>query len=102
VPALGPWGAIGLPMALVVATAIVALWVLVFTTLFTVGLDYLSTVNGTVSGFATSNGTALYLINLFFPVSFLMSAAWTRMVAPFAVTKLVIMTASAQRFMLGK
>jgi len=102
VPAIGPWGAAGLPVAVAVATAVVGLWVLVFAALFSNGFEYLSTVNGTVSGFATSNSTALYLINLFFPVAFMLSAAWTRIIAPFAVTKVIIMTASAQRFLLGK
>jgi len=102
VPAIGPWGSVGLAMAVVVAVAVVGAWVLVFTAIFTYGLEYLSTVNGTVSGFSTSNAGALYLINLFFPVAFIISAAWTRMVAPFSVAKIVVMTASAQRFLLGK
>lgn len=102
VPAIGPWGSLGVPIAVAVAIAVVTLWVAVFTVLFSEGLDYLSGVSATVSSFSTSNQTALYLINLFFPVSFLLSAAWTRMIAPVAVTKVIIMTASAQRFLLGK
>jgi len=102
VPAVGPWGSVGLAIAVVVSVAVVGLWVLVFTAIFTYGLDYLSTVNDTVSGFSTSNAGALYLINLFFPIAFIISAAWTRMVAPFSVAKIVVMTASAQRFLLGK
>jgi len=102
VPAIGPWGSVGLSIAVIVSLAVVGLWVLVFSAIFTYGLDYLSTVSDSVSGFSTSNAGALYLINLFFPITFMMSAAWTRMVAPFAVTKVIIMTASAQRFLLGK
>lgn len=102
VPAVGPWGSVGLGISLLVAIAVVTLWAVVFTGLFTYGLNHLSTVSDTVAGFTTSNATALYLINLFFPISFLLTAAWTRLVAPFAVTKIIILTASAQRFLLGK
>jgi len=102
VPAVGPWGSVGLVIAVLVSIGVVGLWVLVFTAIFTYGLNYLSTVNDTVAGFSTANAGALYLINLFFPITFIMSAAWTRMVAPFSVAKIVIITASAQRFMLGK
>jgi len=102
VPAIGPWGAIGLPLAIVVAAAIVALWVAVFALLFSNGLDYIGTIGATAGGVILGDGGALYLLNHFFPIAFILSACWTRLIAPFAVTKLIIITASAQRFLLGK
>jgi len=102
VPAIGPWGTVGLAVVIVVATAIVTAWVGVFALLFSYGLDNLIGVNGYAASFSTSNAGALYLINLFLPVGFLMSCAWTRIIAPFVVTKAIIATASLQRFLIGK
>lgn len=102
VPAVGPFGSIGLGIAGLVAVAVVTLWLAVFALLFEKGLNYVGTIAATANGVTTGNATALYLINYFFPVAFIMSALWTRIIAPFAVTKLVIITTSAQRFLLGK
>lgn len=101
-PAIGPWGSGGLIIVAIVAAAIVTAWVAVFALVFSAGLDAIVGMAGFGSGFATTNNGALYLINLFFPVAFIMSCAWTRIIAPLVVTKAIIATASMQRFLLGK
>jgi len=101
-PAFGPWGSLGAIIAAAVPIIIVTAWVALFTAMFSYGISELNNVNSTVAAWTLANGTALYLINYFFPVSFILSAAWTRIIAPFAATKLIIVTSSMQRFLLGK
>lgn len=102
VPAVGPWGSVGIGIAALVPVIIVTMWVVVFTLVFSYMLAPLLDLQGQVGSLSMGNATALYLINYFLPVSFALSAAWTRIVAPLAVTKLVIVSASAQRFLFGK
>lgn len=94
--------AAGPVVGLACAAVIVALWVTVFALLFTLVLDHLLAVRGNADGWTTGNAGADYLINYFFPLSFLMASAWTRIVAPIAVTKLVVVTNSIQRFLIAK
>jgi len=102
VPAVGPWGSVGVGIAALVPVIIVTMWVVVFALVFSYMLSPLLDLSGKVGSLSMGNATALYLINYFLPVSFALSAAWTRIVAPLAVTKLVIVSASAQRFLFGK
>lgn len=102
VPAVGPWGSVGLGIAIITPTIIVGLWVVIFATLFTIGLNQLGVLPDAATAFNSGNTTALYLINLFFPISLLMTCAWTRIYTPILITKLVIASHSVQRFLLGK
>lgn len=84
------------------ATIIVTLWVAVFTLLFSFAMTHLVAIRGNVDGWTTGNHVADYLLLYFFPVPFMMACGWTRIIAPMAVTKLVVLTNSIQRFLMAK
>jgi hypothetical protein len=98
---LGTGGNIGGPILMaIVATALVAAWIGVFTWFF-------SSIGGRFSGLASNftgpgNAIALYLITNYIPVSFLLSLAWTRVLLTFGMAKLVMLSAAISRFMPGR
>lgn len=102
VPALGPWGAVGAVLAVIVAGAIIVLWIVVFTKIFGYITEHVSALVSSTGGVTLGNAGALYLLNYFFPLSFMLSAAWTRIIAPFGMAKVIMVTSSAQRFLMGK
>lgn len=102
VPSVGPFGSVGLIMGAAVAVAVIVLWVAVFTYFFSFVTSLFGEIAGAVAGFNVGDSGAAYLINYFFPVAFIMACAWTRLIAPIAVTKLVILTSAAQKLLLGK
>jgi len=93
--------AAGPAVGLAVAAIIVTIWVAVFALLFTYITTHLVAAYGNVNGWTTGNAVADYLLVYFFPINFMLSCAWTRIVAPFAVTKLVVATNAIQRFLIA-
>lgn len=102
IPAVGPWGSAGVAISFISAAAIVTLWIVVFTAIFGYAAAQFTEIASSAAGVSLSNNGTLYLINYFIPVSLLLSCAWTRIIAPFAVAKVVVAAASASRFIMAK
>lgn len=84
-----------------VAGIVVVLWVVVFALMFSYAMDTWLGLQD-AGEWGLGNAAATYLLNYFLPVGFMLSCAWTRIIAPIGVTKLVVITNSIQRFLLGK
>jgi len=109
---LGTGGNIaGVVAALVISAAFIAIWVLTFDSIFSLILGTGDTIQSLMSGMdakatlatgAISNPITRYLLDSVFPLSLLLSYAWTRIVAQFTIAKLIIVSSSISRFLFGK
>jgi hypothetical protein len=90
----------GLIVAIAVPVIFIGLWVAVFTGLFAL---FTSTMTGlATASFSPPSATALAMLTAVFPVNLALSLAWTRIGLQFTATKLVVIAASASRYLFGK
>lgn len=91
----------GLIVAGLVAVAFVTVWLLVWGWVINAIVGQITSV-ATVGGLENPNATATYLITSVFPVSLLLTLAWTRITLPLGAAKVIGIAASASRFLIGK
>lgn len=91
---------VGLVVAIAVPVIFIGLWVLVFTGLFSLATGFLSQLVS--SSLSLPDGNAMQILTAVFPVDLMLSLAWTRVVLHFAMAKLVIVSASASRYLFGR
>lgn len=93
----------GLPVAALVSVAFIIVWVGLFTGLFSVLTSSLGLVPAASSALSMNgNQVALYLLGSSFPVDLGLSLLFTRITLYFTAGKLVVVAASASRFLVGK
>jgi hypothetical protein len=102
----------GLTTALVVPIVYIGLWIGLFTLIF----GYIFSLqegphwttnpwtgmSGLVIGGKAVGSTTMYLLNLFFPLAYLMSLAWTRLTLTLTIAKMVVIVNATSRFLFGK
>lgn len=91
----------GVVVGLLIPIVFVAGWVVLFRFIFG---KLLTTLTGlhSMDPFGSFPGGALYLIDMFIPVSLILSLAWAQLGLYFGLNKLVLIAASASRFLFGK
>jgi len=99
----------GIAVALAIPVIFIGLWVVAFDAFFSYAIgtgDTIQSLMGSMGSTATSisvsNPITLYLLNGTLPVSLILSCAWTRVAATFFMSKLILVSASASRFLFGK
>jgi len=92
----------GIITAAAVAAALIAIWVAVFVFLFAQVWDEIMMLASASGSISMTNAGALYLINAVFPVSLLISLAWTRMLLFFFAGKVVFLASAASKYLFGK
>ena len=90
----------GVIAAIAVPTVFIGLWVALFTALFGLLTGFLSQL--ATSAFSLPNATAMAMLEAVFPLNLILSLVWTRVVMQFSAAKLVIISASASRYLFGK
>lgn len=92
--------ATGVIAAPIVAAAIILTWTVVFFAFFSlVGAQVVGL--GSLTMPTNPSGIATYLLDIFIPVSLLLTFAWTRIVAHFAMGKLMWVAGSITRYLIG-
>jgi len=92
----------GILTAAAVAAALITIWVAVFVFLFSKVWDQILMLAAASGSISITNAGALYLINAVFPVSLLISLAWTRMLLYFFAGKVVFLASAASKYLFGK
>jgi len=93
---------IGAALPPIIATVIIGAWVGVFTLFFSIAGSYISSFQALSTVMGGMSGTALYLVTSFFPVSLMVSLAWTYILLQFSMGKIVMVVAGVCRFLIGK
>lgn len=92
----------GATLATVIPGIFILVWVAVFYWLFTTVVGNLSDMGTAASGVALGNSTALYLLNSVFPISLLLTFAWTKVALYLGASKVVMLAATISRYLFGK
>lgn len=94
---------VGLVVAFAVPAAFIALWVGSLTTCASLILSWSGLMPAAAAAVGVGgNQTALYLINLFFPVSLALGVLGARISIPFTGAKVFLVSAAASRWLFGK
>ncbi|WP_174834713.1 hypothetical protein [Staphylococcus aureus] len=90
----------GAVVAVLIAVAFVALWVVVFNALFgMMGSNILSASSG--AGLTGPVAAAWSLVCAVMPVTLILTLCWTRVILYFAMGKVVLVAVTASRFLIG-
>jgi hypothetical protein len=102
VTAIGTGGNVaGTIVALVVAAVFIGLWLAFFYFVFDAVLSRVGALNA-MNPFSSLSGIGLYLLTSFFPVTLILTLAWTAIGLQVGAAKLMLVAASASRFLFGK
>jgi len=94
---------IGFGVAIIVAFAIIGIWVIAFNYLFAAALDSLGLLpNATANFTMNGNQIALYLLNASFPVALFFSLLSARIGLEWTAAKIIGLAAAASRFLIHK
>jgi hypothetical protein len=91
---------LGVAAAVAVPVVFIGIWIAVFTGLVGLMTGRLSELTG--STFGLPNALAMNMLRAVFPVDLILSLAWTRVVLQFTAGKLVLISASASRYLFGR
>jgi hypothetical protein len=91
---------LGLLAAVAVPSVFIGIWIAVFTGLVGLMTGRISVLSG--STFGVPNALAMNMLQAVFPVDLILSLAWTRVVLQFTAGKLVLISASASRYLFGR
>jgi hypothetical protein len=83
-----------------VPAVFIGIWIAVFTGLIGLMTGRLSELGG--STFGVPNTLAMDMLRAVFPVDLILSLAWTRVALQFTAGKLVLISASASRYLFGR
>lgn len=92
----------GATLAAIIPGIFILIWVAVFYWFFTVVIGNLADMGTAASGVALGNSTALYLLNSVFPLSLLLTFAWTKVALYLGASKVVLLAATISRYLFGK
>lgn len=100
VPVVG--NSIGLATAFLIPIALIAIWMVVFAAIIPLVTSFLTQLATSSGALTPSNALALSLLSSVFPLNLIINCAWTLIVLHLMATKVIIVSASASRFLFGK
>lgn len=92
----------GMATAVIVTTAFLAIWGVLFTWFYDTLMDKIGLANNVGSEISSGNAVAVYLLLLFIPVQLYLTLGSTLAIVHFGAGKIVILSSSASRYLWGK
>jgi len=92
----------GASLAIVIPAIFILVWVTAFLWFFSTVLPNLGAMTDAATGITLTNSTALYLLNSVFPISLLLTFAWTKVALYLGASKVIVLASSISRYLFGK